>query len=81
MPNTSGTILHYFVTALSFTLLCVWIITAFQSRYNLRSGVTFWHRLGCVFVLQKFDKDLRVCSVNPDNVRILINFLPGIVFM
>lgn len=59
VPNTNGTILHYFLTAIAFTLLSVWIITAFQSRYNFRPGVTFWLRLGwpVFFVLRMFDKD------------------------
>jgi len=46
VPNTSGTMVHYFVTAFSFTILSVWVITALQSRYNFRKGVTFWQRLG-----------------------------------
>lgn len=59
VPNANGTILHYFVTALAFTLLSVWIITAFQSRYNFRPGVSFWQRLGwpVFFVLRMFNKD------------------------
>ena len=59
VPNTSGTLVHYFVTAISFTLLSVWVITAFQSRYNFRSGVTIWKRLGwpVFFILRMFDMD------------------------
>ena len=59
VPNTSGTLVHYFVTALAFTLLSVWVITAFQSRYNFRKGVTVWQRLGwpVFFILRLFNKD------------------------
>jgi len=59
VPNTSGTILNYFLTAFSFTVVSVWVITAFQSRYNFRPGVTFWQRLGWpVFLtLRMFGKD------------------------
>jgi len=59
VPNTSGTLMHYFVTAISFTLLSVWVITAFQSRYNFRSGMTIWRRLGwpVFFILRMFNKD------------------------
>lgn len=59
VPNTNATLLHYFETALAFTLLSVWIITAFQSRYRFRSGVTFWQRLGwpLFFFLRMFGKD------------------------
>jgi hypothetical protein len=59
VPDTNGTLLHYFLTALAFTLLSVWIITAFQSRYKFRPGVTFWQRLGwpVFFFLRMFDKD------------------------
>ena len=59
VPGTNGTLLHYFMTALSFTVLSVWVITAFQSRYNFRKGVTFWQRLGwpVFFFLRMFGKD------------------------
>ena len=50
MPNASGTLVHYFATALAFTILSVWVITTFQSRYNFRSVVTFrQHRDGLYF--------------------------------
>ena len=59
VPNTNGTLLHYVVTALSFTLLSVWVITAFRSRYRFRRVVPFWQRLGwpVFFVLRMFGKD------------------------
>lgn len=59
VPGTNGTILHYFVTTVVFTLLTIWVITAFQSRYNFRSGVTFWQRLGwpVFYFLRMFGKD------------------------
>jgi hypothetical protein len=59
VPNTNGTILHYFLTALAFTVLTMWVIIAFQSRYKFRPYVTFWQRLGwpVFFVLRMFGKD------------------------
>lgn len=46
VPETNGTLAHYVETALPFTLLSIWIIIAFQSRYIFPSHVTFWKRLG-----------------------------------
>ena len=59
VPSTNGTLVHYFVTAIVFTILSVWIITAFQSRYNFQPGVTFWQRLGwpMFYLLRMFGKD------------------------
>jgi len=59
VPDTKGSIPHYVVTTIGFTLLSVWVITAFQSRYIFRPGVTFWKRLGWpVFLLLRlFGKD------------------------
>lgn len=59
VPNTNGTLVHYFVTSIAFTALSVWIITAFQSRYNFQDGVTFWQRLGwpVFYLLRMFGKD------------------------
>lgn len=59
VPNTKGTVLHYFATAISFTVVSVWVITAFQSRNNFRHGVTFWQRLGwpVLLILRMFGKD------------------------
>ena len=59
VPNTNGTMGHYVETAISFTLLSVWVIIAFQSRYNFKEGMTFWLRLGwpVFFFLRLFGKD------------------------
>ncbi|KAF8809597.1 hypothetical protein BYT27DRAFT_7187347 [Phlegmacium glaucopus] len=59
VPGTKGSIAHYVVTTIAFTLVTVWVITAFQSRYIFRTGVTFWKRLGWpVFLLLRlFGKD------------------------
>ena len=59
VPGTNGTLLHYFETSLAFTLLSVWVITAFQSKYKFREGVTFWQRLGwpVFFALRLFHRD------------------------
>jgi hypothetical protein len=59
VPNVKGTLLHYFVTALSFTLISVWVITAFQSRYNFRKDVSIWVRLAwpLFFILRMFHLD------------------------
>lgn len=55
VPTTTGTIEHYVVTTVGFTLVTVWIITAFQCRYIFRPGVSFWLRLGWpVFLLLRF---------------------------
>ncbi|KAF9011850.1 hypothetical protein BDQ17DRAFT_1405449 [Cyathus striatus] len=45
-PNTKGTLPHYIGTAISLTIVTIWIIIAFQSRYIFPERVTFWKRLG-----------------------------------
>ena len=59
VPNANGTLAHYVVTAISFTLISVWVITAFQSRYNFRKGVAFWVRMAwpLFFMLRLFHLD------------------------
>jgi len=59
VPGTNGTLWHYFETAIAFTLLSIWIITAFQSIHKFKDGVTFWQRLGwpVFFFLRMFDMD------------------------
>ena len=57
--EVQGTVLHYFLTAFALTLASVWVITASQSRYIFRPGVTFWKRLGwpVFLVLRLFGMD------------------------
>ena len=70
VPHTEGTIVHYVVTALSFTCFSVWIITALQSRYKFRPDVTFWVRLcwPVLFLLRLFGKD-PYAPTTPDPVQ------------
>ena len=58
-PHTNGSIPHYIATTIGFTFLSVWVITAFQSKYIFRPGVTFWKRLGwpLFLLLRLFGKD------------------------
>ena len=74
VPETNGTLLHYFVTALAFTVLTVWIITAFQSRYKFRKGVTFWQRLGwpIFFTLRMFGKDPYAPDPSQQDIDLLL---------
>jgi len=59
VPGANGTLVHYGVTAISFTLISVWVITAFQSRYSFRKGVAFWVRMAwpLFFMLRLFRLD------------------------
>ncbi|KAF9559802.1 hypothetical protein CPC08DRAFT_723702 [Agrocybe pediades] len=50
-PGTNGTLVHYVVAALPFTLLTIWIIIAFQSKYIFQDNCTFWMRLGWPYLL------------------------------
>jgi hypothetical protein len=77
VPNTSGTVLHYFETTIAFTLLSVWVITAFQSRDNFRPEVTFWQRLGwpVFYVLRLFGKDPYAPTTSdrsPENIDLIL---------
>ncbi|KAK0205522.1 hypothetical protein DFS33DRAFT_1487588 [Desarmillaria ectypa] len=44
-PGTHGSLPHYFEAAVPLTLLTVWVVMAFQSKYLFNSGTTFWMRL------------------------------------
>lgn len=50
-PGTKGTIPHYVEVALPFTILTIWVIIAFQSKYIFGSEVSFWLRLTWPFKL------------------------------
>jgi hypothetical protein len=49
-PNTNGTLPYYIAFALPLTLITIWIIIAFQSRYLL-VGKSFLVRLGWPYFL------------------------------
>lgn len=59
-PETVGSLSHYVETALSLTLLTVWVIIAFQSKHIFPEGVTFVKRLGWPFflLLKLFGKNM-----------------------
>jgi len=46
VSDTNGTILHYILTVIVFTLVVMWTLTAYQSKSNFQPGMTFWQRLG-----------------------------------
>lgn len=58
-PGTNGTLSHYASTAIPFTLLSIWIIIAFQSRYIFAPNLSLWKRLGwpVLLFLRVFDMD------------------------
>lgn len=46
VPDTFGTLPHYFATAVPLTLVTIWVVIAFQSKYLFRNRPTsFWMRL------------------------------------
>ncbi|KAJ7704297.1 hypothetical protein B0H17DRAFT_1039206 [Mycena rosella] len=45
VPETHGSLSHYFETAMPLTFLTVWTVMAFQSKHLLGPDVTFWMRL------------------------------------
>ncbi|KAK0194621.1 hypothetical protein F5146DRAFT_925341 [Armillaria mellea] len=51
--DTKGTLPHYFETAAPLTLVTVWVVMAFQSKYLFDSGSTFWMRLVWPWMLFK----------------------------
>ncbi len=52
-PGTNGTLPHYFAIAAVLTLVTVWIVMTFQSKYLFDSGSTFWMRLVWPWMLFK----------------------------
>ncbi|KAF9467131.1 hypothetical protein BDZ94DRAFT_1249633 [Collybia nuda] len=50
-PETAGTLPHYVGAAISLTILTIWIIVAFQSRYIFAEGTSIWVRLAWPFLL------------------------------
>jgi len=55
VPNTNGSISHYFATAIPLTLATIWIIIAFQSkRYLGRDTASLWSQPGWpIMVIRK----------------------------
>lgn len=51
VPHTTGTLRNYVATAVSFTLLSIWIIIAFQSKHLLGEDTTLWQRLAWPYML------------------------------
>ena len=49
-PGTKGSLVHYVMAALPFTLTTIWIIIASQSQY-IFEGKSFWTRLGWPYLL------------------------------
>ncbi|TFK31449.1 hypothetical protein BDQ12DRAFT_694125 [Crucibulum laeve] len=52
-PGTLGTIAHYVEIAVPLTIITIWVIVAFQSRYIFPDDVSFWQRLGWPVLLIK----------------------------
>lgn len=46
VPDTNGTLSHYFIVAVVLTASTIWIIVAFQSRYIYPENTPLWVRLG-----------------------------------
>ncbi|KIL68357.1 hypothetical protein M378DRAFT_21887 [Amanita muscaria Koide BX008] len=44
-PGTAGTVPHYLATALPLTVVSIWILVAYQSRYMFREEKSFFRRL------------------------------------
>jgi len=59
-PGTHGTIPHYVATVVPLTLVSVWIIVAFQSKYYM-AGQSMWTRLWwpVVYVKALFGRESR----------------------
>ena len=45
-PGTEGTLSHYCAIALPLTIVTVWVIIAFQSKYIFKEKTSFLKRLG-----------------------------------
>lgn len=44
-PGTAGTVAHYLATALPLTVVSIWILVAYQSRYMFKEEKSFFRRL------------------------------------
>jgi len=58
-PGTNGTLVHYVVAALPFTLTTIWIIIAFQSKYIFGEGCSIWKRLGWPYLFVAYAYDVK----------------------
>jgi hypothetical protein len=45
VPDTHGSLVHYFETALPLTFVTVWAVMAFQSKHLLGQNTTMWMRV------------------------------------
>ncbi|KAJ6591097.1 hypothetical protein DFH09DRAFT_1138560 [Mycena vulgaris] len=45
VPDTKGSLSHYFETAMPLTFLTIWVVMAFQSKHLLGREATIWMRL------------------------------------
>ncbi|KAJ7481580.1 hypothetical protein FB451DRAFT_1338315 [Mycena latifolia] len=45
VPDTGGSLAHYFETAAPLTFFTIWVVMAFQSKHLLGRDVTIWMRL------------------------------------
>lgn len=46
VPGTGGTLAHYVAVAVPLTIITIWVIVAFQSKYLYTKPPRFWVRLG-----------------------------------
>jgi hypothetical protein len=54
VPNTKGTLPHYVLTVIPLTLLTIWIVMTFQTKYYTAGQTpSFWKRLMWPFLLGK----------------------------
>ena len=56
-PGTNETLMHYAATAVPFTLVTVWVIIAFQSKYLFEENASPWKRLGWPYMLLRHWRD------------------------
>jgi len=45
-PDSAGTLPRYFAVAFPLTIVTVWVVIAFQSKYIFREKTNFFKRLG-----------------------------------
>lgn len=52
-PGTLGSLPHYIAVAVPLTIVTIWIIIAFQSKYLFKDDVSIWRRLAWPFFLAR----------------------------
>ncbi|KAF8892904.1 hypothetical protein BD779DRAFT_1765736 [Infundibulicybe gibba] len=56
-PDTSGSLVHYIAVAAPMTIVTIWVIIAFQSRYLFEEDTPIWKRLGWpILLIQRMSK-------------------------